>query len=286
MTTLHTFGCSITQGFALPDIVKPVLDSQGQPLTEDQVQALGDRVKWTDIHVYEPSRFAWPQVLADRLGIAVENHARRGACFHQIARQCAVAAPRITAEDTVIVMWTYFSRLSLQWPARTAVPFCNIVDPSSGWVSRVLPGFNKFFGLTPTDSSTAKQDQRIHQYIERAVKHTHLDPLAVYDRYYNNLVLQVTVDGLLRSTGARVIHLSVETEPYIRQLELARSELDPTLREPYVIPDPESWYQLAVDHLLCHIIHDPSIPPAKNDMHPSELHHSNFAQAVHRRYFE
>ena len=25
MTTLHTFGCSITQGYALPDVVQPIL---------------------------------------------------------------------------------------------------------------------------------------------------------------------------------------------------------------------------------------------------------------------
>ena len=33
MTTLHTFGCSITQGFALPDVVKPILDDSGKPIT-------------------------------------------------------------------------------------------------------------------------------------------------------------------------------------------------------------------------------------------------------------
>ena len=32
MSTLHTFGCSITQGFALPDVVKPALDDKGKPL--------------------------------------------------------------------------------------------------------------------------------------------------------------------------------------------------------------------------------------------------------------
>lgn len=244
---------------------------------------MGDRVKWTDIHVYEPSRFAWPQVLGDRLGIPVENHARRGACFQQIARQCAVAAPRITANDTVIVMWTYLSRVSLQWPARTTMPLCNVVDTGAGWVTRILPGFNKFFGLTPVRQAT--QDQHIHNYIERFVDHVYLNSLGLYNHYHNNLVLQTVTDGFLKNTGARVIHLAVEPEPYLEQLEAARSDLDLSLREPYVIPDPRDWYRLSVDHELCRVIHDPSIPPAKNDMHPSELHHSRFAEQVFARYF-
>ncbi len=283
MTTLHTFGCSITQGFALHDVVREFLDPQGRPYTEAELADQG--ITWNDIHIYTASKLAWPQLLADKLGIAVVNHARRGACFQQIARQCAVSAQDIKPQDTVIVMWTYLSRLSLQWPARTAVPFCTVIDAHSSWITRILPGFNKFFGLTPSARATDAEDQLIHKFIERSVKDTYLDPLSVYDRYYNSLVLQVTVDGLLRSTGARVIHLSVETVPYILQLEQARSRLPESLREPYHIPDPESWYNISVDHLLSHIIHDPTIPPAKNDMHPSEQHHSNFALAVQRRYF-
>lgn len=146
MAKLHTFGCSITQGFALPDVVKPVLNSQGQPLTNSEIEA-DPSISWTDIHLYQPSVHAWPQVLGDLLGLEVVNHARRGACFRQIARQIAVAAPTITPDDVVIVMWTYCSRMSLQWPARTSVPFCTEVD-TTVWRS-VTRGFNKLFGLEP-----------------------------------------------------------------------------------------------------------------------------------------
>ena len=141
---LHTFGCSITQGFALPDVVKPILDSKGNPLPDRQVKNRIDsgEIAWTDIHLYEPSKHAWPQVLANKLGVPVINHARRGACFKQIARQCAVGAKDIQPNDTVIVMWTYLSRLSLQWPSRTSVPFCNIADSNWGWKTVIL-GFNK-----------------------------------------------------------------------------------------------------------------------------------------------
>lgn len=275
MTALHTFGCSITQGFALPDVVRS--------LSDQEIHSLGRPLQWTDIHIYEPSQFAWPQVLGDRLGLTVHNHARRGACFQQIARQCAVNADTIQPGDTVIVMWTYLSRLSLQWPARTTVPFCNVVDPKSGWQTLIL-GFNKWFGITPSYTSTEQEEEDIQKFIHQSLLYTYCDPLGVFDRYYNSLVLQITVDGLLRAQGARVIHLSVETEPYLQQLESARQRLSQSLREPWITPNPSDWYTLDVDHSSCKVIHDPSIPPAENDMHPSVEHHRNFADHIWNQY--
>ena len=230
------------------------------------------------------SQLAWPQRLADQLGVPVVNHARRGACFQQIARQCAVAAPNITEQDIVIVMWTYLSRMSLQWPARTAVPFCSIVDPIAyGWRTVTL-GFNKFFGLSRSDTETALADAKIHKYIQNTAQYA-LDPLGAYNHYYNNLILQTMTDGFLRATGARVIHLSVEPQSLLEQLERARQDLEPSLQDPYVIPDPRSWYELDVDHASCQVILDPNLPTAENDMHPGILHHSNFARHIHTKYF-
>jgi hypothetical protein len=287
MKKLHVFGCSISQGFALPDVVKPLLDDQGKPLPPDlalqKIEELD--IPWTDIHLYQPSNYAWPKVLADKLAIPVHNHARRGACFQQIARQCAAAQATIAPDDVVIVMWTYISRLSLQWPARTAVPFCNIVNPNWGWKTVIL-GFNRLFGLEPSKTSTKDAEDRIQQYIEKSTKETYLDPLGVYNRYYNSLVLQTMTDGFLRATGARVIHLSVEMDPVLDQLESARSQLDSTLREPYNIPDPAEWYSVPVDYDSCYVLLDPSIPPAENDMHPSVSHHANFAEHIHKLYFK
>lgn len=282
--TLHTFGCSITQGFALPDVVNPVRDATGRALTALEIQDAGIKVDWQDIHKYEPSEFAWPKVLADQLGVSVVNHARRGACFQQISRQCAVAAKAIGPDDTVIVMWTYMSRLSLQWPARTSVPYCNIADPNFGWQTVIL-GFNKFFGLERAGDVDRRTDEYIQDYIEQATKDTYLEPMGVYNRYYNSLVLQTMTDGFLRARGARVIHLSVETEPVAIQLENARNQLVKSLREPYNIPDPKDWYTLPVDYDSSAVILDPSIPTAENDMHPSVEHHKNFAQHIHAQYF-
>ena len=98
-------------------------------------------------------------------------------------------------------------------------------------------------------------------------------------------MLQTATDGLLRSTGARIIHLSVESETELDQLSDAQSELPLSLREPYRIPDPADWYRLAVDHHSCRVILDPRIPLAENDQHPSVLHHSNFADHIYDRYF-
>ena len=288
MSTIHALGCSITQGFALPDVVQPHRDPKtGEFLTNQQVDHLlarGHEFNWEDTHIYAASQYAWPKVLADQLGYQVINWARRGSCFHQIARQAVQAVPTIHSTDVVIVMWTYLSRLSLQWPARTTVPYCNLVDTRKGWRT-VIAGFNRFFGVSAATAETQARDRELLTWVESSTRHTYLDPRSIYDRYYTNMILQITVDGLLRSTGARVIHLSVETETSLSQLEQARSLLDPTLRAPYHIPDPLTWYNLDIDHHSCRVILDPSIPPAENDMHPSVQHHSNFAGHILGRYF-
>ena len=277
MKTLHTFGCSITLGHALPDVVRP-------PPTDSEIQALGRPPHWSDEHILKPSMYAWPSVLAEKLGVAVHNHARRGACFQQIARQCVVATPEIEPNDIIIVMWTYLSRLSLQWPARTSVPLTHLVDPSRGWRTRILPGFNKWFGLTPSTNSNDDIDERIYTYIHNSAQYT-FDPMGIYDRYYNNLVLLSISDGFLRHTGAKVIHLSVEPEPYPIQLASAAENLDPSLQTPYIIPHPDDWYVIPVDHHSCRVIHDPDIPTAGSDRHPSVQHHGNFAEHVYEQYF-
>lgn len=285
MATLHTFGCSITQGFSLPDTINPILDEQGQPMTDDEIHRRGITVNWEDIHLYKPSEYAWPQVLGDQLGLSVANHARRGACFQQIARQITEQIHTISAEDTVMVMWTYLSRLSLQWPARTSVPFCNIAEPNWGWKTVIL-GFNKLFGLSSSDRADKNTDELIQEYIENSTKITYLDPMGVYNRYYNSLVLQQIAHTALTSTGARIIHLSVEIDPVLEQLEQSRRDLDSSLAHSYTkISDPKTWYTMNVDYNCTPVILDPRIPLSPNDMHPSVEHHQLFASYIQDRYF-
>lgn len=282
MSTLHTFGCSITQGFALSDTIQPQLDSKGEPLQPHEVQHEIDSgtIKWEDIHILKPSQLAWPQLLGNRLNLPVINHARRGACFQQIARQTVTT--QIEPTDVVIVMWTYLQRVSLQWPSRTAVPYCNIVDPLNGWRS-VRLGINRWFGLS--EGTNSEEDREIQQHIERTAQEQ-ITPMGQFNHMYNNMVLQSISDGYLRHTGARVIHLSVEPESAPRQLMEIRDQLPATLRAEWCIPNPKEWYTVTVDHSVCDVILDPTIPTAPNDMHPSEQHHSNFADAVYTKYFE
>jgi hypothetical protein len=284
MNTLHTFGCSITQGFALPDVVKPITNEDGIPYTPEELDDLGINVNWEDIHVYAPSKFAWPQLLADKLGVSVNNYARRGACFNQIARQCAIGVKDIKPNDTVIVMWTYFTRISLQWPARTSVPLCHVIDPSWGLQS-VIKGFNKFFGLSSSNYDTVDKDKEITKWIEKSTKETFLHPLGEFDRLYNYIVLQQMTDGFLKATGAKVLHFSVDTVPILDQFKRAEQQLPRSLRE-YNIPNPRDFYDIEVDYTCCHLLHDPRIPPAENDMHPSMQHHTNFATCLHEEFFK
>jgi hypothetical protein len=148
----------------------------------------------------------------------------------------------------------------------------------------VRAGFNKLFGLSTSTVTT--KDQQHQDWIEQAVKHTYLDPRDTWNRYYNSLVQQTTVDGLLRSTGARVIHTSVETEPVLDQLDEATQSLELSLRQHYTTPNPHDWYDLDVDYEGAHVIHDPRIPPAENDMHPSIAHHALYAKDIQDRWFK
>ena len=283
MSTLHTFGCSITQGFALPDVVAP-------PLTPEQQQELDRDNHWSDEMLSTPSKHAWPQVLGDALDMTVVNHARRGSCFQQIARQCAVAQQQVQPDDTVVVMWTYLGRVSMQWPARTSVPLHHYVDAKKSLSTVLWPGFNKLFGLSASTASArgssivSAVDDELYKFIHDSTNTT-FNPLGVYDRYHNSLLLQIMTDGFLRSRTKNVIHLSVETDPYIEQLERAALDLDTSLQEPWEIPDPRTWYTIPVDHTSCEAILDPSIPTAENDMHPSVTHHKNFANCVYKKYF-
>lgn len=283
MARLHTFGCSITQGFALPDVI-------AQPLTPEQEQELDRPSHWSDEWLDRASVHAWPQVLADSLDMSVVNHARRGSCFQQIARQCAVAQEDIQQDDTVIVMWTFLGRVSMQWPARTSVPLHHYIDAKKSLSTVLWPGFNKLFGLSASSASAkgsnivSAVDDELYKFIHDSTNTT-FNPLGVYDRYHNSLLLQIMTDGFLRSRAKRVIHLSVETDPYIDQLERAAKDLDPSLQQPWEIPNPRSWYTIPMDHTSCEVILDPSIPTAENDMHPSVTHHKNFAQHVQNRYF-
>lgn len=289
MQTLHTFGCSVTQGMALPDVVKH--------LSDQEITALGREPAWSDAHIPTPSKYAWPNMLAALLGTTVQNHAVRGACWQQIARQCAVAASTIKPGDTVVVMWTFFSRFSIQWPSMISSPYVATVfshspigaTPTYQTVSFKDSGYlhrNHNAGLDGADDPAHEKYKSLQKWIQHASKTVYTDPKHLYDRYYNNLVLQQMTHGFLRSTGARILHLSVETESGRSQLEAARRDLEKNLQLPQHIPHINSWYTVPVDHICCYAIWNENIPLAGDDLHPSVQHHENFAEQVYTCYFQ
>jgi len=85
MARLFTFGCSNTQGEALPDTV-----------TKAGKQING------------PSKYAWPQLLGKKLNLSVENLGLGGVSNKYICKR--MLDTNLRSGDTVVFMWTYFAR--------------------------------------------------------------------------------------------------------------------------------------------------------------------------------
>ena len=87
---LFAFGCSNTYGEGLPDCWQP------------------------EIHLYgeEPSKLAWPQLLADDLNLECRNIAIPGCSNKHITNRMLNTdlEEKFTKDDTVVFLWTYFSR--------------------------------------------------------------------------------------------------------------------------------------------------------------------------------
>ena len=88
---LVAFGCSFTFGDALPD-------------TWDYEKKKLDRNKG-------PSKFAWPQLLADKLNIECLNNAHGGASNDDIFE--LILNFNFQQDDIIIILWTFISRISI-----------------------------------------------------------------------------------------------------------------------------------------------------------------------------
>lgn len=84
-TKLVTFGCSITYGHGLADCV---------------------------VNKFEPgkvpSKYAWPQIVADHLGLSLDNQSRPGASNLEILHK--ILNYKFKETDYVVVMWTFSNR--------------------------------------------------------------------------------------------------------------------------------------------------------------------------------
>lgn len=89
MNKLFTFGCSMTVGSALYDVWNFEKNENLSPESS--------------------SKYAWPQILADKMKLTCINLAKGGASNKEIYHT-ALTTPGITSGDTVIVQWTYSER--------------------------------------------------------------------------------------------------------------------------------------------------------------------------------
>lgn len=91
MNNLYAFGCSTTRGDALDDIWD--YDKKHTICQTDD---------------YYPSKYAWPQLLADKLNLNCFNYGISGASNKQIWYE--LVKTHIKKNDTVIVQWTFIDR--------------------------------------------------------------------------------------------------------------------------------------------------------------------------------
>lgn len=85
MPRLVTFGCSFVFGHGLPDCYMPPVNPGNTP-----------------------SKFAWPQILADKLGYECYNLSRCGSGNFEILMR--ILSTEFRSDDLVLIAWSYFHR--------------------------------------------------------------------------------------------------------------------------------------------------------------------------------
>jgi len=96
-------------------------------------------------HLYKPSKYAWPQVLANMLDRQCINRANSGASNRQITY--TILNTEFQSDDIVIIMWTYFDRHCVflrPWSKEEVLvkPIINRTETSTGPAMFTLtPGF-------------------------------------------------------------------------------------------------------------------------------------------------
>ena len=135
MNKLFTFGCSMTVGAALYDVWDFEKNKNHSEITI--------------------SKYAWPQILADKMKLTCINLAKGGASNKEIYHT-ALTTPDITSGDTVIVQWTYSER------------WCIIkddhIDQLGPWIE--TPSAVAYYTHIHTDTDS---------YIENEMRKAHID---------------------------------------------------------------------------------------------------------------
>lgn len=103
MQNLFTFGCSHTFGMHLPDIAGKYKDGVLDTLPKD----------YTDINILHGSKYAWGQLLADRLNMNCVNRGVIGAGVKETLWHFDQTLSVIKSNDIVCFLWPYGYRYNL-----------------------------------------------------------------------------------------------------------------------------------------------------------------------------
>jgi hypothetical protein len=102
MSNLFAFGCSHTYGYGLPDVVQYMTGKEIYPTKFGKNYNFG-------------SKFAWPQLLANKLNLECYNYGCCGANGKEVVwliTQC-LQHNMIFNKDTVAILWPAFSRTGI-----------------------------------------------------------------------------------------------------------------------------------------------------------------------------
>ena len=168
MARLFAFGCSITFGEALPDTVTKA----------------GKKIDG-------PSKYAWPQLLGEKLNLSVANLGQGGASNKYICKK--MLDTNLRSDDTVVFMWSYFARTCF---------FENQKD-----YKRIMPGN---INWRVTKGKQLKQIRVDKNYCENFYNNYFTWYNAFYESYQQMNFAKMYLD----SKGIANYHTTCETLPY------------------------------------------------------------------------
>jgi hypothetical protein len=224
MPTLYAFGDSFTQGVGLEQHINP--------------------------HSVEPSKYAWPQLVADLLGYRVRNLSMGGSSIKQIAYTITNTVNEISDDDIVAIMWT--SGLY-----RTCVIEENQEIPTQ---------------LGPWSMENVREIER--ETATTFVKHMSNDRNILFD---HGMAISVA-DSVLRRYTNNVIHLTTEPLVDIRENDLDHITLIDIIDQDWVnVPFLEEFALLSREVTPVY---------AEYDQHYSRENHAWFSQKLYKYILE
>ena len=252
--TLHAFGCSNTQGVALPDMNQ------------------NDGTRYS-IH-------SWPMELGKRLDMPVKNWAKGGNGIQTVARN--ILCVDFDPQDTVVILWPHLSRQNLFFKMNGYMEsYINAYD------------FKKYCGGNNTNNKMKFFDSWLFQW-RKAILNKYYEPqitmlhcmLQQYAADYlstkvktaihiSSDPLSVSADALLGSRRETWNNTGVLSE-----------NCNKVYAEYFRQPSEEkvAWFKLQLDHGP-HALFDVKLGYATDNSHPGLRAHEEFAKELQGKYF-